>query len=116
MPIERTELLPVTQADRDAAADYIGPLAGKRTDEKLRSGKSDHVSIVQVFARHRISHSLLGNAVTPIERTAEQERAAIVAWLRAEDAKRPSDNWLAWVARMIECGDHIEHRGETNNG
>ena len=50
----------------------------------------------------------------PIERTAEQERAAIVAWLRAEDAKRPSDNWFAWVARMIERGDH--HSGETNNG
>lgn len=50
----------------------------------------------------------------PIERTAEQERAAIVAWLRREDAKRPSDNWLAWVAQMIERGDH--HSGETNNG
>lgn len=49
-----------------------------------------------------------------IERTAEQERAAIVAWLRAEDAKRHWDNWFAWVARMIERGDH--HSGETNNG
>lgn len=50
----------------------------------------------------------------PIERTAEQERAAIVAWMRAEDAKCPSDNRFAWIARMIERGDH--HRGETNNG
>lgn len=50
----------------------------------------------------------------PIERTAEQERAAIVAWMRGEDAKRPSDNWFAWAARMIERGDH--HRGEANNG
>lgn len=49
-----------------------------------------------------------------IERTAEQERAAIVAWLRAKDAKRLYDNWLAWIARMIERGDH--HSGETNNG
>lgn len=42
------------------------------------------------------------------EATAEQERAAIVAWLRAKDAKRPSDNFCAWIAGMIERGDHLK--------
>lgn len=45
------------------------------------------------------------------ERAAEQERAAIVAWLRAEDAARPSDNFLAWVASRIERGEHIDYSG-----
>jgi hypothetical protein len=44
-------LVEVSQAARDAAADYIGPLSGRQTDARLRSGKNDHVSIVQAFAR-----------------------------------------------------------------
>lgn len=56
----------------------------------------------------------------PIERTAEQERAAIVAWLQRIDivfSGMPSPfKSFADVADAIERGDHIEHRGETNNG
>jgi len=76
----------------------------------------------------------------PIERTAEQERAAIVAWLRAMSRdpiaifslrerifyawwgfRNPSVSMVAArivTADAIERGDHIEHSGyaETNNG
>lgn len=47
----------------------------------------------------------------PIERTAEQERAAIVAWLRKEWGMLPE---ALDFADAIERGDH--HSGETNNG
>lgn len=40
--------------------------------------------------------------------TAEQERSAVVAWLREIGAKRPSDNFCAWIARMIEQGQHLK--------
>ena len=55
----------------------------------------------------------------PIERTAEQERAAIVAWLRDVrcDSHELRESALH-LASAIERGDHIEHSGyaETNNG
>lgn len=79
----------------------------------------------------------------PIDRTAEQERAAIVAWLETSalfgSPKQLSSRWPAWrsflwamlhprkfreehgrffallnAAKSIERGDH--HSGETNNG
>lgn len=68
----------------------------------------------------------------PIERTAEQERAAIVAWLLHDDdeqlhdaitdefltqyrgRKFSSHPFMKIVGKAIERGDH--HRGETNNG
>lgn len=62
----------------------------------------------------------------PIERTAEQERAAIVAWLRGQatcgcggkDGYCNADSQPLAFADAIERGDHIEHSGyaETNNG
>ena len=33
-------------------------------------------------------------------------REAQVAWLRKEDAGRPSDNYLGWIAKRIERGEH----------
>lgn len=48
-----------------------------------------------------------------IERTAEQERAAIVAWLREKWGMLPE---ALDFADAIERGDHIEHSGEMNNG
>ena len=73
-------------------------------------------------ARHRITHSLPGEVVTPIEWTAEQERAAIVAWLRAEatcgcggkQGHCNADSQPLAFAEAVERGDH--HSGETNNG
>lgn len=44
--------------------------------------------------------------------TAEQERAAVVRWLREMDAKRPSVNFCAWIARMIEAGEHVKETSE----
>lgn len=48
-------LLPVTQADRDAAADLFGTSPWSR--EQFLSGKRDKTEKVQAFARHRPAHS-----------------------------------------------------------
>lgn len=53
---ETQALLPVTQADRDAAG-QVDP--ANRVDYKL--GRLDGSSTVQALARHRISHSLPGD-------------------------------------------------------
>lgn len=47
------------------------------------------------------------------DRTAEQERAAVVAWLRSEAPLYDADGSLALqiAANAIERGDHIEHSG-----
>lgn len=55
----------ITQADRDAAAQYY---------------------VVEAFARHRM-----------------EERAAIVAWLRAA-----GDEVVNWMAIQIEAGEHLK--------
>ena len=54
--------LPVTQADRDAAADLALVLAMEMTAHITRKGKhgADQQPLTQAFARHRISHSLPG--------------------------------------------------------
>lgn len=62
---ETQSLLPVTQADRDAAADMVErDVNGVHTGERswqIRGGHLDGDYRVQAFARHRISHSLPGD-------------------------------------------------------
>lgn len=115
MPIERTELLPVTQADRDLVFELMHSACATEIERQalryIKEGRGDDAEAVQRVAHHRISHSLPGDAVTPIERTAEQERAAIVAWLREKWGMLPE---ALDFADAIERGDH--HSGETNNG
>lgn len=48
-------LLPVTQADRKAAAPFANCLSDM---QDIFDGKADGLPVVQAFARHRISHSL----------------------------------------------------------
>jgi hypothetical protein len=53
------ELVPVTQADRDAAADFYGPYLARPGEvlvtAHMRAGKVDESPLVQAFARHRLS-------------------------------------------------------------
>lgn len=43
---------------------------------------------------------------TAIGEARAEERRKVVEWLREEDAARPGDNWLGWIAGRIEKGDH----------
>lgn len=186
MPIERTELLPVTpdfsratlqtniesilRNSRDIHTHSLTRMIMDAIPRAAPQSESDVVAALQALfddykeladsgdagfwsledtpvgkqalaalenARHRITHSLPGDVETPIERTAEQERAAIVAWLRAdaqlcdclarEEGECACGAWdsepgersykrayIEDIADAIERGDH--HSGETNNG
>ena len=69
----------ITQADRDAAEAY----REKVLDAIWAGGPEDQV-LLEAFARHRM-----------------EERAAIVAWLRAA-----GDEVVNWMAIQIEAGEH----------
>lgn len=45
-----------------------------------------------------------------LRRAAEEERAKIVAWLRAMDANQmyEDDNWADYWADQIEAGEHLQ--------
>lgn len=82
----KQDLLPVTQADRDAAADRLHggrgaialPIAN--TIDRIREGKLDGHAWVQAFARHRLAHasptSPQGELADELERLAEQATPA----------------------------------------
>lgn len=57
-------LLPVTRADREAAASgYFAWISGNPViPAKMRAGKIDDHSMIQAFARHRLAHSLPSQA------------------------------------------------------
>lgn len=60
-------ILPVSQSDRDAAADYVAsfkidPSGPSKSVQNTRDGKANS-ALVQAFARHRQAHSLPGDAV-----------------------------------------------------
>lgn len=71
-------LLPVTQADREAAAPFANCLSDM---QDIFDGKADGLPVVQAFARHRQSHSLPGDVGTE----AEAWLRAISDWLLAND-------------------------------
>jgi hypothetical protein len=56
------------------------------------------------------SHSAAAIITTHRETAAQEERAAIVAWLR--EMKRPDTNWPQFLARRIEVGEH--RRGQAD--
>lgn len=68
----------VTDADREAAADYFGMTNDALRADFARSGKYDLSVCVQAFARHR-----------------EAEVAKIVAWLR--DNSTPHNDIDEWA-------------------
>ena len=57
--IEALDVVEVTQADREAAADvwrdYIARIGEVMAEKAIRKGISDDTIIVQAFARHRIT-------------------------------------------------------------
>lgn len=70
-------LVEVTQADRDAAADWLALVRLSGTlglIEDIRDGKADHNPLVQAFARHRIQ--ALEKAEAEIERLTWAKMAA----------------------------------------
>ena len=80
----------VTDADREAAADYFGMTNDALRADFARSGKYDLSVCVQAFARHR-----------------EAEVAKIVAWLRERH-----DGGLTsriYLADAIEAGEYRNH-------
>ena len=77
----------ITQADRDAAAQY---------------------DVVEAFARHR-KYGYDQGYYDGRQFDRMEERAAIVAWLHEQhDIYNPSDNWSAYWAEQIEAGKHIK--------
>jgi hypothetical protein len=81
MPSEPNEAL-VTQADRDAAADYLG-------DIFIRDGRVDHHPLVQAFARRRIAAEKLAHA-------AGMEHAAVIAENHMADCLDDKDIQKRW--------------------
>ena len=77
----------ITQADRDAAAQY---------------------DVVEAFARHR-QYGYDQGYYDGRQADGAEERAKIVAWLDDQhDIYNPSDNWSAYWAECIEAGEHLK--------
>jgi hypothetical protein len=72
--------------------------------------KNDHDQDSTVWIHRRFAHNPppLGKQPKPKKRTAEEERAAIVAWLRRPDADEMDKIILGWTADEIERGDHLK--------
>lgn len=79
----------VKDIDREAAAS-VAVLVEMR--KLIRDGRADYHA--RAFARHR-------------EAAAKAERDRIVAWLRAMQEGRTSDNYPAYFALKIERGEHL---------
>ena len=76
----------ITQADRDAVADYLSA----RARASFANSKEPHAALLlDAFALHRA-----------------RERQAIVDWLLS--MKRDDTNWPQHLAKRIERGEHLE--------
>lgn len=104
--------LPVTQADREAAALVV---VVQELREIVRAGRYDEHDYVQAFARHRLAEREIGIAQywrrLGREEGAQSERERIVKWLRkmSENACFGKDYEAETV--FIEAADSVE-RGE----
>lgn len=109
-------LLPVMQADREAAAAFYGrhlALPGEvLVSAHMRAGKIDESPLIEAFARHRLAHS--GN--TPVAAQPSGDGGALVEQLRKlHEAARgcefdlvPTDGPIAQLALfMHENGDRV---------
>ena len=100
------ETVSVTQADRDAAADYLAdivPTMPRLVDEV----RANQTALARAFARYRIAaEQALSAMPSGLLAEAVEERAAIVHWLRTDPdaACKPYD--------AIERGDHLPQKGE----
>lgn len=85
------DMIAVTQADRNAAADFL---------ESWEPGpEMTVVKLARAFARHR-------------EHAAADERARIVAWLRQQDGHGYDDMRV----ELIEAGEHLKESLPPNRG
>ena len=111
-------LLPVTQADRDAAADIIEAIADKLRDrdawlltvEAWRRGARGHIDrahVAQAFARHRISHSL----------PATQEDAERSVAGSDDTSQADRDHAMKWINHnMMLATGLMKSSSEAGNG
>ena len=82
--IEALDVVEVTQADREAAADvwrdYIARIGEVMAEKAIRKGISDDTIIVQAFARHRITALRLAETSAALP----DDVAGLVEWLEAQ--------------------------------
>lgn len=122
-------LLPVTQSDRDAAADaQLARGLSRGEARRLREGDADDHWMVQAFARHRISHSLPGDvgmrealekAAVRFEVCAQMISGGhdISGTRRAEQtikAKHFATEALAALTPSALSGEHCQRCGHNN--
>lgn len=89
---QSVEVVPVIQADRDAAADFLDPHRAYEASALIRYGQRDGGPAVQAFARHRIaSEDALRKRVGKLE----EELRVFVAHGRALGAF--ADDGPFWV-------------------
>ena len=106
----------VEQADSAAATDVLDTLL-VATDPVMLSPDDAETLIHQAFARHRIAATApLKERIAELEggvKDAEQERAAIVEWLRFS-----LDDWPDYVAPsdLAEAIEALAHLKDTDNG
>ena len=107
---EAVELLPVTQSDRDAAADLSWALEiehdhhDKRRDYHIRRGTADHHKAVQAFAKHRIASNPIadsGLAVGDQLAALKAKRAALDAEINAAEAGISRASYDACLAEQL---------------
>lgn len=98
---ERTERerVEVTQADRDAAAEMLAHRGKEIVAANIAAGSADGHHMVQAFARHRLA---------ALRAQGQDERAEIVAFVRANfDAPHVAEV-AKRIADAIEAGQHKE--------
>lgn len=112
MTLPTEAALEVTQADRDAAADWCvsQPFPSKQAEAPMiRAGEYDHHSLVQAFARHRLAST--SNSAAE-ERLAEA--LAVIAYEQPEEPWRVAHDALKITARPLATPP--EQDRSTGNG
>ncbi|WP_447724667.1 hypothetical protein [Sphingomonas koreensis] len=96
-----TKTVEVTQADRDAVADFVTAMGyGGAIADNYRAGKSDHCFRIQAFARHRLASQSLSSP-TEVERAmadvAAERRRQVTAegWTPEHDDEHDDGELLA---------------------
>jgi hypothetical protein len=79
-----TETVTVTQADRDAVADFVTAMGyGGAIADNYRAGKSDHCFRIQAFARHRLASQSLSSDIEAAVEALKLARPIVEADLHA---------------------------------
>ena len=100
-------MIEITQADRDAAGTWLNNTPAVED----WCGYEDQRALVQAFARHR-KYGYDQGYYDGRKLDGEEERAAIVAWLRQSivggDALEPVCDTHEQIAAAIEAGEHLK--------